>query len=203
MGRSLPHAVIACCALALAACDQPPGKEIAAAEAALAQARIDQADAYAPDRYKEAEAALRAAKSKVEEKDYRGALSAAMDATEKSRAASQATASARVLARSAAEVALAELQAALEEVDAVREEARKAKVPEQAFAEAEPRIAEAREGVASVSETLASGRMLEAQKAALELKSRFGSLPAELREAMQKWQEEHPRGRRRAPPRRG
>ena len=43
---------------ALAACDQPPVKEIAAAEAALEQARQSGADHYAAERFKDAETAF-------------------------------------------------------------------------------------------------------------------------------------------------
>src|SRR5258706_15592930 len=88
----------------LAACDEPPTREVTAAENALALARQAGADRYAAERYHEAEAAIGEAKHKIQEKDYRGALSSATDAAEKARSAAQQAASAKTLGPSATEV---------------------------------------------------------------------------------------------------
>lgn len=180
-------------ALPLLACAQPPTKEIAAAEAAIEQARRDEADLYARERFGDAEAALRLARQKVDEKDYRAALKAAMDAGEEAKAASAAVASAKVLAKSAAEMASAEVQAALDEVALVQEEAAKAKVPDEAFAELQPRLDAARQAVTSVAEALEKGDLLLAQKAGGEAKAATASLAADFRAALERWQEEHPK----------
>src|SRR4029453_15536553 len=124
--------------LALCACDQPPAKEIAAAEVQLAQAREAGAERFAPDRFRDAEAALGLARTRVQQKDYRGALSAANDAAEKGRTAVQAVTAARANAKGAAELAQKEIGIFLEEVEQVRQEALTAKVPDEAFAELEP-----------------------------------------------------------------
>jgi hypothetical protein len=190
--RILP---LAACLL-LSACDQPPAREIAAAEAALAQARKDQADAYAPEQWKAAEAALGQARQKVDAKDYRGALSSAMDAGEKARSASAAVASAKLLVKGAAQMAQAEVQAALDEVATVREEAAKSKVPAEAFAVLDARAQEATDAVAGLTSHIEKDELLEAQKAGADLKARFGSLGADFRAALDTWLEEHPKGRR-------
>ena len=183
------------------ACDQPPAKEIGAAEAALAQARASQAHRYAPERLKEAEAALDTARRKVEEKDYRSALSSAMEAAERSRAAAQAAAAAKMVVRSAAEVARAEVQAALDDVQAVRDEAAAAKIPQEAFAELEPLAREIEAGVATVTAHLDAQELLEAQAAAAALKPQAARLPALYRQAIADWNAAHPKGRRgRTPP---
>ena len=75
--------------VALVACDQPPTKEIAAAEAQIEQARQAGAERFVPDRWRDAQAALATAHSKVQQKDYRGALSAANDAAETKAAVAQ------------------------------------------------------------------------------------------------------------------
>ncbi len=182
--------------LLLSACDQPPAREIAAAEAALAQARKDQADAYAPEQWKAAEAALNQARQKVDAKDYRGALSSAMDAGEKAKAASGAVASAKLLVKGAAQMAQAEVQAGLDEVAAVREEAAKSKVPEEAFAAVEARVQEATAGVAALTAQIEKDELLEAQKTSADLKARFASLGADFRAALDAWLAEHPKGRK-------
>jgi len=184
------------CALLLSACDQPPAKEIAAAEAALAQARTAQADAYAPEQWKAAELALTQARLKVEAKDYRGALSSAMDAGEKARSAAQAVASSKVLIKGAAQMAQAELQAALEEVAAVREEAAKAKVPAQVFVELEARALEATQALGALANSLEKEELLEAQKAGADVKARFATLGSDFRAALDKWLADHPRGKK-------
>jgi hypothetical protein len=182
--------------LALAACDQPPTKEIAAAEAQLEQARQAGAERFAPERWRDAEAALGAARSKVQQKDYRGAFSSANDAADKARAAVQAVAAARANAKGAADLAQREIGVFLEEVEQVRQEALTAKLPEEAFAEVQARVEEVREGVTRVTDTLSRGEVLEAQKTAAELRAQAAALPEAFRAARTKWEEEHPKGRR-------
>jgi HEPN domain-containing protein len=178
--------------LALSACDQPPTKEIAAAEAQIEQARQAGAERFAPDRWREAQTALATARAKVQEKDYRAALSAANDAAEKSRLAVQGVATARAHAVRAAELAQREIGIFMEEIEQARQEALVAKVPEEAFAEVEPRLAEVKEGLQRVADTLAKGDVLEAQKAAAELRAQAADLPAAFRDARALWEEEHP-----------
>ena len=182
--------------LALTACDQPPAKEIAAAEAQIEQARQAGAERFVPDRWREAEAALAAARAKVQQKDYRGALSAANDAAEKGRGAVQAVAAAKANAKGAAELAQREIGVFLEEIDQLRQEAVTAKVPEEAFAEVQPRVDEIREGLQRVTDTLSRGEVIEAQKAAAELRAQAADLPAAFRDARAQWEEDHPKGRR-------
>lgn len=183
-------------ALFLSSCDEPPVKEIAAAEAALAQARKDEADRYAEDRLKEADAALAQARTKVQAKDYRGALSAATDAAEKARSASLAAAAAKTVARSATGVAHAEIQAVLDEVAKIREEAVQAKVPTEAFAEVAPLMEQAKQGLEAVAKTLEGGDLLGARKAVMDLKTQIAPLPGLVRDAQAKWEAAHPkRGR--------
>jgi hypothetical protein len=182
--------------MALVACDQPPTKEIAAAEAQIEQARQAGAEKFVPDRWRDAQAALAAAQAKVQQKDYRGALSAANDAADKGRGAVQAVAAAKANAKGAAELAQREFGVFREEIDQVRQEAVTAKVPEEAFAEVQPRVDEIREGLQRVSDTLGRGEVIEAQKAAAELRAQAADLPAAFRDARAQWEEEHPKGRR-------
>jgi hypothetical protein len=179
-----------------AACDQPPLKEVAAARHALEKARSEGADRFAPERLKEAEAALATAETGLRDKDYRGALSAASDAAEKARGASQAAAVALTLARSSAEVARTEAAAALDEAVAAREEARRAKVPDDVFAAFAPGQQEIRASLDAVAAALDHGDVLAAQKDAAALKVRAARLLEDVRASRARWEAEHPRGRR-------
>lgn len=178
--------------LALCACDQPPNKEIAAAEVQINNAREAGAERFVPDRWREAQAALATARAKVQEKDYRAALSAANDAAEKGRLAAQGVATAKAHAVRAAELSQREIGIFLEEIEQARQEALVAKVPDEAFVELDPRLTDVREGVQRVSDTLAKGDVLEAQKAAAELRAQAADLPSAFRDARALWEEEHP-----------
>jgi hypothetical protein len=186
--------------LASLGCEQPPTRELEAAQAQVDAARKEGAEQYAADRWKDAQASMQQARDRVAAKDYRGALSSANAAAERARSAVQAVRSARALARGRTETAQAEIRAALEEVDAIRQEAVAAKVPEEVFAEFAPRVAEVESGLERVTQTLGTDA-LKAQIEADELKTRCADLPTAYRQAQAKWMAENRqargRGRRR------
>jgi hypothetical protein len=197
MRRTLP--LIAC--LALCACEQPPDKEVAAAEKQVEMARQAGAEQYAPARLHEAEAAVQDAHRKVTEKDYRGALSSASDAADKAKGAAKAAIAAKALTKGAAEVAQAEARIALDEAAQVKAEALKDKVPEAAFEELEPRAQKLSQDLEAAAATLKGGALLEAQKASASIKTEAVALPAAYRAAVDAWQAAHPKGRARVPAR--
>ena len=187
-------------ALGLAACGEPPTREVDAARSALARARDAGAETFAPERFKEAVAALDAAQTKLEAKDYRAALSAAADAGEKSRGALQAAEAGRTLARSAAETAVVEIQALFDDVSAVKEDARSAKVPDKAFEDLDREVDAARGAVGAISETVDSGGFADALKAASDLKAKVADMPDRYRQVIEDWKQAHERrGKRRKP----
>jgi hypothetical protein len=185
----LSPALVPALALGLLAvgCEQPPTKEITAAQQALAQARSDGAETLASEQFREAATAFADAERKAQAQDYRGALSAALDAAEKSRAASQAAGSARALARSAAELAEGEARIALDEVAEIRAQAAKAKVPDEAFEAVLPRLAEGQAAVEVLAKALADADLPAAQKAVAEVKDKTMPLPSLFREARIAW----------------
>ena len=121
-------------ALAAVACDQPPVKEIAAAEQQVERARSIGADRYARERWTQAETALALARQRLQSRDYRGALSAANDAAESARVATEATGPAKSAARNAAEVAIGEVRTMLDRATSERTTALKAGVPKGSLA---------------------------------------------------------------------
>lgn len=185
----LSPALVPALALGLLAvgCEEPPTKEITAAQQALAQARSDGADTLAREQFREAEAAFADAERKAQAQDYRGALSSALDAAEKSRAASLAAATARTLARNAAELAQDEARIALDEVAEIRAQAAKQKVPDAAFEELMPKLAEGEAATQALAKALAEADLQAAQKAAAEVKVKAMPLPGLFREARLAW----------------
>jgi hypothetical protein len=121
-------------ALMAVACEQPPTKEIAAAQEQVERARTIGAEQYAPDRFKQAQNALALAQQKLDARDYRAALSAANDAAESARIAINNTGPAKSAARNSAEMAMSEIRSALERAAAERAQAVKAGVPKSALA---------------------------------------------------------------------
>jgi hypothetical protein len=177
-------------ALWLGACNHPPLKEIAAAESLLEQARSEGAQQFAPDRWKEAQEALRTAKTRLQERDYRGAISSATEAAERSRAAGQAAVARKVATRQAVETNRSEVDAVLAELASLREQAARARVPEAVFAEVDGAAAAVRE----VESRLKQGDLLAAQGLAAELKARAAPLATAFRQAQVKWEAAHSRG---------
>jgi hypothetical protein len=108
IARSTAAAILG--AVALAACAEPPTREIAQAQGALEAARAAGAETYARTEFQAADEALRRAHTAVADRDYRQALSFALDAREQARAAAREAAAAR--GRAAASVAQAIQQAA-------------------------------------------------------------------------------------------
>ena len=195
--RSASLLALAAGTMLLSACEQPPTKELTAAEKQVALAREAGADQYAPARLHEAEAAMQDALRKVGVKDYRGALSAASDAADKAKSAAKAAAAAKALTKGSAEMAQTEARIALEEVAKIKEEAAKDKVPDAAFEELDPRAEKLRGDLEASAATLKRGELLEAQKASAALKAEATTLPALYRGAVEAWQAEHPKGRSR------
>jgi hypothetical protein len=89
--------------LACAACSAPPQKEIDRAQGAIDAARAAGADQYAPDAYKAATDALQQSHQAVEQRDYRLALSRALDANERALEAAKEAANGKARARSEVE----------------------------------------------------------------------------------------------------
>ena len=69
--------------LAAAGCSEPPQKEIDQAQAAVDLARTAGAETYAAEEYAAAVAGLQKAHAAVEQRDYRQALSYAIDARQR------------------------------------------------------------------------------------------------------------------------
>lgn len=186
-------------ALLAAACDQPPVKEIAAAEQQVARARAEGADQYAPEQLKEAEAALVVARDRLRERDYRAALSAANDAAEGARLAVAAAGPARAAARKQVEVAIVEVRTMLDRASEERTAALKAGVPKASLAALDARGQRAAQQLAEVSNMRDVGNPGYVAGLLATLRTDVTPLPDMFRDLRTQWAAKHAKGRTRSP----
>lgn len=189
-------------ALALVACDQPPVKEIAAAEQQVEQARAAQADRYAPERWKQAEAALETAHTRLRERNYRAALSAANDAQDSARAAVEATGPAKAAVRKDADIAIVEIRTMLDRATAERTEFLKAGVPRATLAPIDAVGQRAAQKLSEAIKVVSIGNPDYAAALLADLRTEVTALPGLYRDAREKWEAKRPRGAPRRPARR-
>ncbi len=120
MYRAVSAAVAAAavaCLLVSAACSAPPQKEIDRAQGAIDAARAAGAEEYAREPFTAATTAMQETHDAVAQRDYRLALSRAIDANERALEAARQAANGKARARGEAEAAMAWLATALRELD--------------------------------------------------------------------------------------
>jgi len=115
--------------LLTAGCSEPPQKEINQAQGAIDAARAAGADKYAVEEYSAATSALQKSHDAVGQRDYRQALSYAVDARERAQDAARQAAEGKARARSAAEHIYSEISARSMQLDTRLKAAEAARVP--------------------------------------------------------------------------
>lgn len=148
-----PVAAAAFCLFLLsAACSAPPQKEIDRAQGAIDAARAAGAELYAPEPFAAATTAMQQTHEAVEQRDYRLALSRAIDANDRALEAARQAASGKARARSEAEallsrttVSVRQLETRLKAPDAGRLSAAETASARRALADAGRTLQEARE----------------------------------------------------------
>jgi len=137
--------------LVLAGCSEPPQKEIDQAQAAVELARTAGAETYAPEEYATAAASLQKARAAVDQRDYRQALSYAIDARQRAQNAVRQAGDAKARAQRAADAAITDVSARLNQLQARLKAAQTARLPLKELraprveaAEAQRRLQEAR-----------------------------------------------------------
>ena len=152
----------------LAACSEPPNKELDRAGGAIDAARAAGAEQYAPEAFAAATNALKQANDAVAQRDYRLALTRALDASARAQEAARGAADGKARARSDADAALLAAAAALTKLEArlfavtprlARADATQART---AHAELEGALQEARAA-------FSTGAYLDAKKAATDV----------------------------------
>jgi hypothetical protein len=184
-------------ALALVACEHAPTREVAAGEQMVARAQAAGAETYAPDRWKQAEAANRLAHQRLQERDYQGALSAANDAAECARLAIETVGPAKEKARGDAELGLGEVRAILERAATERAAAARAGVPRRTLEALDARVAQAGLRVAAAAQQIEAGNYAVAADSIAALRTEVAPLPDLYRAARASHDTRQPRARAR------
>ena len=135
----------------LAACGEPPEKEMQQAQGAIDAARAAGASQYAPDEFKAAVSALDRARQAADARDYRQALNDALDSRERAQEAARQSAENMAAARVDADRAIAAAMSVLTtlrkratDLEASRVPARALVEPREQLAASEGRLQEAR-----------------------------------------------------------
>jgi hypothetical protein len=182
---TLPIAVIAIAATI--ACSEPPSKEMHQAQGAIDAARAAGAEQYARDEWEAARAALARSEEAVRARDYRLALSHALDASERAQDAAREAANRKAAARSQAERALLSADAAVKRaqtrlaaLSAARPRRKDLPDIDHAIDVASQRVQESRAALLK-EDYLAAGKALEGVEARLEAVLRGPIPPARPR----------------------
>jgi hypothetical protein len=99
------------------ACSEPPQKEIDRAQGAIEAARAAGAEQYAREPFAAATTAMQETHDAVQQRDYRLALSRAIDANDRALEAARQAASGKALARSQAEAAIGRMMVSIRQLD--------------------------------------------------------------------------------------
>jgi hypothetical protein len=162
---SVPLCAMICALVLSAACSAPPQKEIDRAQQAIDSARAAGADQYAPEAYAAALAALQQSHEAVDQRDYRLALSRAVDASDRAQEAATAAADNKAKARRASEAAVNTVNAALMHLESRVKVAEQAHVTPRELAPARNTIKDAEAALQKARTLLAAENYAAASQA--------------------------------------
>jgi hypothetical protein len=154
-----------CALLLCAGCSEPPQKEMSEAQGAIDAARAAGAEQYASVEFQMATAALKESQEAVQQRDYRLALSRAIDASQRAQEAAKRAADGMARARSEAEAAIAATAAALQQLNTRLKAADTARVPRRDVADSVQAVADAEAVLQKARAALAAGDYLKARAA--------------------------------------
>jgi hypothetical protein len=165
--------------LLCAGCSEPPQKEIDRAQGAIDTARAAGAEQYAPAAFGEATSALQQAHDAVTQRDYRLALSRALDASQQAQESARLAADGQARARSDAEVAVHSTETALQQLETKLKVAAAARTPESELKLARQALIDGQRSLQKARSLLSAGKYLEARA---ELKDRVTEITGQMRE---------------------
>ena len=116
-GRCVVVAAAICTLLFLTACSEPPQKEIDRAQGAIDAARAAGAEQYATEPFTAATTAMQQTHEAVQQRDYRLALSRAIDANERALEAARQAADGKARAQTDADAAITRAAIAARQLD--------------------------------------------------------------------------------------
>jgi len=160
--------------LVVAACAEPPNKEINQAQGALDAARAVGAEQYAPTEFRAAAEALKSANDAVTQGDYRLALNNALDSRERAQNAARVAAETRARVRSEVERAMAEVAAQLAQANARVAAAAKSRTPRRTLREAQQILSGVNDDVQKAGAAMKAEDYMTAQPALSGIRERLG-----------------------------
>jgi hypothetical protein len=164
----------------LAGCSAPPQKEIDMARGAIDAARAAGAEQYATESYTAATSALQQATDAVAQRDYRQALSRALDAHERAQEAAKGAADGKARARSEAEVAIVAGSTALQTLRERIKTAEGAKVPRRELDRAHKTAASVEATLQEARAALKTSDYVRARRTAIDVPQRITTEVAAL-----------------------
>ena len=168
MARSGAYALI--CAIAFSvACSEPPQKEIDRAQGAIDAARAAGADQYAAEAFTAATSALQQAHEAVQQRDYRLALSRALDANERALEAAREGANGKVRARGEAEGLLSATATSIQQLQTKVKAAEAARLPAAQLERGRRLRGDAEQALQEARAAMKEGNYLAAMKRTQEL----------------------------------
>jgi hypothetical protein len=156
-----------------AACSAPPQKELDMAQGALDAARAAGAEQYAAQEYAAAASSLQQAHDAVGQRDYRLALTRAVDAHDRAQGAARAAADGKARARGEAEAAIAATTAAVTQIRTRIKAAEAARMSKKDLARAKQAAATAEAAVQKARAAIKAGDYLAARDVVKDFPARI------------------------------
>jgi hypothetical protein len=175
-----PWAALIGALLFTVACAAPPTREMDQAQGAIDAARAAGADRYAAEQFDGAVKALKSAHDAVAQRDYRLALSHALDSRDRAQRAAKEGAEQQGVLRSAAERSLTELAAALDRARMRLAAATTAGVPRRTLTEARAAVADAEASLQKAGTGIQEGNYQTSQERLAESAKKLQSSMAEI-----------------------
>jgi hypothetical protein len=155
-----------------AACSEPPQKELDRAQGAIDAARAAGAERYATPEFTAATGALKEAHDAVEQRDYRLALTKALDASERGQQAARQAADGKARARGDVERTITSVTTSLQQLQAVLK-AEAARLPAPLLTQARRDAANSQAALQKARSLLDAEQYLDARDALVGLHERI------------------------------
>lgn len=172
MRRRAPWIVVVT-ALVLSGCSEPPRKEIDQAQAAIDGAKSVGADAYAADDYNAAVTALQKSRDSVSQRDYREALSYAIDARQRAGDAAKQTWAAKTRTKVAADRLVTDCSVRVSQLDTDIRVAVGARVPPRDLRTARTTLADAENALQETRRSMNAGNYTEVVTSLTEVRRKL------------------------------
>ena len=170
----------------LTACSEPPQKEIDRAQGAIDAARAAGADQYATEPFTAATTAMQQTREAVEQRDYRLALSRAVDANERALEAARQAADGKAQVRGAAEATIGRALTASRQLAEQIKVAESARIPARDLEPARRVHADAQRTLQEARAAMAAGKYLVASKQVEGLPERIAAQTREVSQLVEK-----------------